>query len=174
MKLLPHLTHVVLACASLAFGSFAMAGEEHADEHEHGHTHAHHHDHVEADAAIGEPGVAAKVNRTIEVTMSDAMRYTPADIKVKKGETIRFVVTNTGKVRHEMNLDYQKELMEHLELMKKFPDMVHDEPNKLSLEPGKQGEIIWKFTKPGVVNFACLMPGHYEAGMKGQVSVSGK
>ena len=68
----------------------------------------------------------------------------------------------------------QQELLEHLEQMRKFPDMEHDEPSKVTLAPGKQGEIVWQFTKAGAVNFACLMPGHYEAGMKGQVKVNKK
>lgn len=126
------------------------------------------------ESAIGKPGVAAKVSRTITVDMADTMRYTPSNITVKKGETIRFVVKNSGQVSHEMSLGTEKELLEHLEVMKKFPDMEHDEPGKLTLAPGKQGEIIWQFTKAGPVNFACLMPGHYEAGMKGQVKVSAK
>ncbi len=133
-------------------------------------THAGGHD----ESAIGKPGVAAKVNRTISVDMADNMRYTPSDIKVKKGETIRFVVKNSGQVPHEMSMGTQKELLAHLEEMKKFPGMEHDEPSKLTLAPGKQGEIIWQFTKAGPVNFACLMPGHYEAGMKGQVLVGTK
>ena len=102
------------------------------------------------------------------------MRYTPSDIRVKKGETIRFAVKNSGQLAHEMSLGTEKELLEHLEVMKRFPSMEHDEPNKLTLAPGKQGEIIWQFTKTGVVNFACLMPGHFEAGMKGQVNVRSK
>lgn len=64
--------------------------------------------------------------------------------------------------------------MEHLEQMKKFPGMEHDEPGKITLEPGKQGEIVWQFTKAGVVDFACLLPGHYEAGMKGAIKVGRK
>jgi uncharacterized cupredoxin-like copper-binding protein len=102
------------------------------------------------------------------------MRYTPSEIQVKKGETIRFVVKNVGKVSHEMSLGTEKELLEHLEQMKKFPGMEHDEPSKITLKPGMQGEIVWQFTKAGAVNFACLMPGHYEAGMKGQVKVGAK
>ena len=126
------------------------------------------------ESPIGQAGVAAKVNRTILVDMADTMVYTPSDIQVKKGETIRFVVRNSGKVPHEMSLGTEKELLEHLEEMKKFPGMEHDEPSKLTLAPGKKGEIIWQFTKAGPVNFACLMPGHYEAGMKGTVSVTAK
>ena len=126
------------------------------------------------ESAIGKPGVAAKVNRTIAVEMSDAMRYTPSDIEVKKGETIRFAVKNSGQVTHEMSLGTEKEILEHLEVMKKFPGMEHDEPGKLTLAPGKQGEIIWQFSKTGAVDFACLMPGHFEAGMKGKVKVAAK
>lgn len=126
------------------------------------------------ESSIGKPGVAAKVNRTVAVDMADTMRYTPSEIRVKRGETIRFVVTNSGKVPHEMSLGTEKELLEHLEVMKKFPDMEHDEPSKLTLAPGKKGEIIWQFTKAGAVNFACLMPSHFEAGMKGKVHVSAK
>ena len=126
------------------------------------------------ESAIGKPGAAAKVNRTIAVEMSDAMRYTPSDIEVKKGETIRFAVKNSGHVKHEMTLGTEKELLEHLAVMKRFPNMEHDEPGKLTLAPGQQGEIIWQFTKTGVVDFACLMPGHFEAGMKGKVKVAAK
>jgi uncharacterized cupredoxin-like copper-binding protein len=106
--------------------------------------------------------------------MADNMRYTPSEIQVKKGETVRFVVKNVGKVRHELSLGTEKELLEHLEQMKKNPGMEHDEPSKITLDAGKQGEIVWQFTKAGTVNFACLMPGHFEAGMKGQVKVGTK
>ena len=149
---------VVLAL--LVSSSVALASGNHAGGH--------------GESAIGKPGVAAKVNRTIAVEMSDAMRYTPSDIEVKKGETIRFAVKNSGQVTHEMSLGTEKELLEHLEVMKKFPGMEHDEPGKLTLAPGKQGEIIWQFSKTGAVDFACLMPGHFEAGMKGKVKVAAK
>lgn len=147
-----------IAMATIATGT--LANGNHAGGHD--------------DSAIGKAGVASKVTRTITVDMADTMRYTPSDIQVKKGETIRFVVKNSGKVKHELSLGTQKELLEHLEQMKKFPDMEHDEPSKVTVGPGAQGEIIWQFTKAGPVNFACLMPGHYEAGMKGQVKVAGQ
>ncbi|WP_287877809.1 MULTISPECIES: cupredoxin family protein [Acidovorax] len=132
------------------------------------------HDHNGDETAIGKPGLTAKVRRTITIEMSDNMRYTPSNIQVKQGETVRFIVKNVGQVKHELSLGTEKELLEHLEQMKKFPDMEHDEPNKVTLQPGKQGDIIWQFTKAGSVNFACLMPGHYEAGMKGVVRVGRK
>jgi uncharacterized cupredoxin-like copper-binding protein len=149
-----------LAITSVPFSALA------AGSHDGGHGHA--------ESAIGKPGVVAKVTRTITVEMTDSMRYTPSDIQAKKGETIRLLVKNNGKVKHEMSLGTEKELLAHLEEMKKFPGMEHDEPGKLTLAPGTEGEIIWQFSKAGTVNFACLMPGHYEAGMKGQVKVSAK
>ena len=93
-------------------------------------------------------------------------------LSVRQGETVRFVVKNSGKVKHEMVLGTEKELKEHYELMKKNPEMEHDEPNMVTLAPGKTGEIVWQFTRAGKVDFACLQPGHYDAGMKGAVSVS--
>ena len=122
-------------------------------------------------SATGKPGDAAKVSRTIAVNMSDSMRYEPAQITVKRGETIKFVARNSGKLKHEMILGPIKELKAHAELMKKFPDMEHDEPNQLVVDPGKTGELVWLFTKAGIVEFACLQPGHFEAGMRGKVAV---
>ena len=155
-------TQKFVAFASIAISGAALASGSHKGGHDEGET------------AIGKPGVAAKANRTIAIDMNDTMRYTPSEIQAKQGETIRFVIKNSGKVKHELSLGTEKELREHLEQMKKFPDMDHDEPSKISLAPGKEGEIVWQFTKAGAVNFACLMPGHYEAGMKGAVNVGKK
>lgn len=139
-----------------------------AGAHSGGHGHS---DHGSMETPYGKPGLAAKASRTIEVEMSDNMRFTPSEIQVRKGETIRFVIRNSGQLKHEFSLGTQQELEEHYEQMKKFPDMVHDEPNKVSLEPGQQGEVIWQFTQSGKVDFACLHVGHYEAGMRGLVRV---
>jgi uncharacterized cupredoxin-like copper-binding protein len=134
--------------------------------------HGDEHDKGQVPDVYGVPGDTAKVSRTIELDASDEMRFSKKDLKVRKGETIRFVITNVGKVRHEFSLGTKQELIEHYELMKKFPDMVHEEANKVTIDPGQKGEVVWKFTKPGVVDFACLHPGHYDAGMKGQIKVS--
>jgi len=122
--------------------------------------------------ALGKPGDPQKITRTIEVEMNDAMRFRPASIKVKRGETIRFLVRNTGKVKHEMVLGTIKELKKHAELMRKFPEMEHADPNQVSVEPGMTGELVWQFTRAGTFDFACLVPGHFEAGMVGKVRVS--
>jgi len=151
--------------AALAASGAAFASGNHAGGH--GHDDG-------GETAIGKPGVAAKASRTITIEMSDAMRFTPSDMEVKRGDTVRFIIKNVGQVKHEFNLGTQEELLEHLEQMKKFPGMEHDEPNKITLEPGKQGEIVWQFTKAGVVNLGCLIPGHYESGMKGAIKVGRK
>lgn len=124
--------------------------------------------------AIGQPGKAAKVKRTVMIDMTDAMRFSPSKVAVKQGETIKFIVKNSGKIPHEMVLGTAKELEEHYEAMKKYPEMEHADPNQVTVQAGKTGEIIWQFTKAGTVNFACLQPGHYDAGMKGAVTVIGK
>lgn len=155
---------LIAVSALVALSSNSFASGNHGGGHGHG----------SAESAIGQPGKAGKVSRTVNVEMSDTMRFTPATIAAKQGETIRFVIKNSGQVKHEFSLGTEAELKEHYEVMKKFPEMEHDEPSKISLAPGKQGEIIWQFTKAGDVNFACLYPGHYDAGMKGQVKVSKK
>ena len=121
---------------------------------------------------IGVAGLAARVSRTVDVDMSDAMRFTPASVLVKQGETIRFVVKNSGKLKHEFVLGGAKELKEHYELMKKFPEMEHSDPNMVTVASGQAGEVIWQFTQAGEIAFACLQPGHYDAGMKGMVNVA--
>ena len=160
----------IVLLAALALSGAAFAGGNHADGHHHGSGHSH----GDQETDIGKPGVATKAARTITIEMNDKMRFTPASIQARQGETIRFVVKNMGQLKHELSLGTQKELREHLELMRKFPDMEHDEPNSVSLAPGQQGEIVWQFTKSGTVHFACLIPGHYEAGMKGAVQVGEK
>ncbi len=123
-------------------------------------------------SAIGEPGKAANVTRTVQIDMSDSMRFSPARIAVKQGETVRFVVKNSGKVKHELVLGTAKELKQHAEVMKKHPDMEHDDPNMVAVAPGGSGEVIWRFSRAGKVDFGCLQPDHFDAGMKGRVNVA--
>jgi uncharacterized cupredoxin-like copper-binding protein len=124
--------------------------------------------------AIGKPGKAANAKRTVTVDMADTMRFTPNSIMAQQGETIKFIVKNSGKVKHEMVLGTEKELKEHYEVMKKYPEMEHADENQVTVHPGKSGVIVWQFTKAGKVNFACLQPGHFDAGMKGAVMVGAK
>ena len=121
--------------------------------------------------AFGKPGDRKMATRTVRIEGTDNMRYTPSVIRVKQGETVRILVKNAGKQVHETVLGTMEELEEHYELMKKFPDMEHDEPHMVHLKPGKTGEIVWQFTRAGEFYFGCLIPGHFEAGMFGSISV---
>lgn len=160
---------MITALMSIGFISPAFAGG--GDGHSHKDTQEQHEDHEGHASALGKPGDPGKVNRTVEITMSDTMLFTPSSISVKKGETIRFMLNNTGKLKHEMVLGSIKELKEHAAMMQKMPEMEHADANMASVEPGKTGELIWQFTKAGKFDFACLQPGHFEAGMKGKVAV---
>jgi uncharacterized cupredoxin-like copper-binding protein len=121
--------------------------------------------------AFGRSGDPRKVSRTVAIEMSDAMRFTPAELEVKQGETVRFVVTNAGRLTHELVLGTMQDLRAHAELMRKFPNMEHAEDYMVHVAPGTSGEIVWQFTQPGNFHFGCLVAGHFEAGMVGVVRV---
>ena len=131
----------------------------------HGHDqHAHH------GYAAGEPGDPKKPARKVQVEMSE-MAYAPTRIEVKRGEQIRFAIRNVGKEEHEFLLATTEENLKHAEDMKNNPQMQHDEPNGVRLTPEKSAEILWKFTKAGTFEYSCLIPGHRDGGMIGQIVV---
>jgi uncharacterized cupredoxin-like copper-binding protein len=121
--------------------------------------------------AFGRQGDPKQVTRTITVDMSDGMRFTPSSLRVKRGTTVRFVVRNRGATLHEMVIGAPADLDEHAALMRKHPGMEHDEPQMAHVKPGARGEIVWQFSQAGEFRFACLILGHYEAGMIGKVVV---
>lgn len=123
-------------------------------------------------SSIGKAGIAAKVQREVVVEMGDTMRFTPDHVNVRRGETIKFIIRNSGQLTHEFVIGSARELKAHYALMKKFPGMEHSDPNMVSVAPGQSGEVVWQFTKDGKIDFACLQPGHFEAGMKGAVTVA--
>jgi uncharacterized cupredoxin-like copper-binding protein len=120
---------------------------------------------------FGIAGDSSRVSRTVTMGMSDQMRFTPAALEVKRGDTVRFVLHNKGKVLHEMVIGTMDELKEHAALMRKFPTMEHDAPYMAHVKPGATQEIVWQFNRPGEFNYACLVAGHFEAGMVGKVTV---
>jgi len=126
---------------------------------------------VSEEKVFGRAGDPTRIMRTISVGMDDSMHFTPGDVTFKQGDTIRFVVHNDGKIMHEMVIGTLKELKEHAELMRKFPGMEHDEDYMAHVAPGKQEQIVWQFTKPGEFYYACLIPGHLEAGMIAKIHV---
>jgi len=119
----------------------------------------------------GIAGDAKAAKRTIEIAMTDDMRFRPDHIEVREGETVRFVVKNRGKMLHEMVLGTKKELDEHAAQMMKFPNMEHDEPHMVHVAASRRGSLVWTFNRAGEFDFACLIPGHYQAGMKGKITV---
>lgn len=149
----------------LALGVTTLSVQAHQDSHKD------HHAAPKEQKEWGIGGDAKAVTRAIEVTMLDTMRFMPAQITVKEGETVRLTVKNVGKVMHELVIGTKQELDTHAEMMKKHPNMEHDEPYMAHVSPGKSADIIWNFNRVGDFNFACLLPGHYEAGMIGKIIV---
>ncbi|TDR94156.1 cupredoxin domain-containing protein [Enterovirga rhinocerotis] len=135
----------------------------------------HHHRHAHSAFAAGEPGDAKGRARIVPVTMKEqadgSMAFFPASLTVRRGEQVRFVLTNPGKVDHEFVLDSIEGNARHKAMMAESPDMAHDDPNAKRLAPGESHGLVWRFTKAGTFEYACLLPGHYEAGMKGTVTV---
>jgi len=146
-------------------GKDDMAGVQHEG---HG---AHEHADEHGPSAAGQPGDQSQVDRTVDVTAYDTMSYKPDSLTVQPGETIRFVVTNAGKIRHEFVIGTPEEQREHDQMMQQMPNMVHEDPNSLTLDPGETKTVVWQYSNPGVVEFACHVPGHYPAGMVGKVQV---
>ena len=120
----------------------------------------------------GIAGDAKAAKRTVEVSMLDTMKFSPDKIDVRVGDTLKFIVKNSGNQMHEFVIGTTKENDEHAALMLKFPNMEHDEPFMAHVAPGKTGEIVWRFNKVGNFDFACLMAGHYQAGMIGKITVA--
>ncbi|MCU1759980.1 cupredoxin family protein [Pseudomonas sp. 14P_8.1_Bac3] len=148
---------------------------------------------------FGQPAPAAKADRSVEVVMSD-MSFAPKAIDIKAGETIRFVLVNKGQLLHEFNLGnaamharHQQEMlkmqqsgmltptgmkeMDHaampgMDHASSGQGMKHDDPNSVLVEPGKTAELTWTFTQATSLEFACNIPGHYQAGMVGTLTVS--
>jgi uncharacterized cupredoxin-like copper-binding protein len=161
----------IVRCSALALAAWGLfAGSANAQDHKHAAP-------IKAESSKAEAmpfGVAANpkdATRTVRVEMADTMRFTPAELRVKRGESVRFVITNKGKQRHEMVLGSMDDLRRHSELMRRHPGMEHDEPHMAHVAPGKTGEMGWRFTKAGTFHYGCLVPGHLEAGMVGKVIV---
>lgn len=161
-----HLSQLLGATAALTLPLLARA---------HGETHK---DHLKAAGPVVKEqkpwGIAAEAKeaqRTITIRMGDDMRFAPKHLDVKLGQTLRLRAENKGKVMHEIVIGTPKELQEHAEMMRKHPNMEHDEPYMAHVSPGKTGDIVWTFNRKGDFEFACLLPGHFEAGMRGTIRV---
>jgi uncharacterized cupredoxin-like copper-binding protein len=155
-------TALVVAGSALAWRMLSSSESLHSDD---GHSHSH---------AASSPAPATQNMREITIEMTDHMRFTPDQLQVKQGETIRFNVKNLGKMRHEWVIGNEKELVEHAAEMKKMKanSHKHDMANAISLAAGEQGVLTWTFDKAEPLAMACFEPGHYEAGMRGVIQVT--
>ncbi len=122
----------------------------------------------------GIAGDAGAATRTVTLAMNDNMRFTPDRLSFRQGETVRFEIRNRGKLLHELVIGTQKDLDEHAAMMVKFPGMEHDEPYMAHVPPGKSGGLVWTFNRAGEFDFACLVAGHYQAGMVGKITVAAR
>jgi len=156
----------LLVASIVAFGMFAnvaLAGGKHGGDHEHGNQ----------GSPVGAPADAANATKTIQVTTSDDMRYRfSTDLDLKAGEIVKFVVTNQGKIPHEFSVGDKKEQKSHQAMMKKMPNMVHQDGNTVTVMPGESKELTWQFKGDAKVVFACNIPGHFEAGMFAKADVA--
>ena len=165
----------LIPVGAIAAGSHSGGHHEHAepaavqesgDTHEMGDGH-HAGGHAGMHASkVGAPAPADAVSRTIHVDLLDTMRFAfDAPLDLKHGEAVRFVVTNRGQIRHEFSIGSADEQDAHRAAMRNMPNMVHDDPNAVTVDPGQTRELIWRFDGDQPVVFACNIPGHSEAGM---------
>jgi uncharacterized cupredoxin-like copper-binding protein len=181
-----------VALAGLAF--VFVSGDEHGMQHggdhaeaahaetghgetthsETGHGATGHGDDHDAQMAIGKPAEDHDA-RMVTVSMKetdDGMVFEPSALTFKAGEAIKIMISNAGELEHEFVMNTPEEIIEHKTMMERFPEMEHDDPNSVRLDAGASGEIVWTFTNAGSFEFACLIPGHYEAGMHGTILVN--
>jgi uncharacterized cupredoxin-like copper-binding protein len=168
---------LAIAGALLLLGNPALAAGTHSGGHGNGDAKGSGHGHAAIDYSsveehdFGKASDPATASTSVEIDMSDKLRFEPSEVRVRAGETIRFIVRNSGKLMHEMVLGTAESLEEHAELMKRFPGMEHDEPHMAHVSPGNEHVMGWQFTKAGEYHFGCLVPGHFDAGMRGKVIV---
>jgi uncharacterized cupredoxin-like copper-binding protein len=155
---------------AMLFAAVACIGDAAGTDAANGATHTHVHN---AQTPFGIAGQRHDVSRTFEIRMLDEMRFVPDRIDVRQGDTVRLVLTNTGRLPHEFVMGTRKDLARHAEMMM-ASGIAHDEPSALQVSPGKTGEIVWKFNRAGRFDFACLVAGHYQAGMAGTINVKSR
>ncbi len=187
-KVRPTKTLLSKICLALPFNLLAMmlvasnitqaegsGVHDHAEkkvEKQKSHQHSGHHDHGLHKNPVGKPAQAKEVNKTVQVSMLDSMKYEfDQKLHIHHNEVVRFIVTNNGKIIHEFSIGNAEEQRKHAEMMRKMPGMQHKDGNTLSLKPGESGEIIWKFQADATIVFACNIPGHFEAGMFRRVKI---
>lgn len=169
--------------AVILYSSVTVAGPGHDKEHSHqdkpvstdkasksmdSSAMEHHggHQHDASGGAVGMPAMASQATKTIHLSTEDTMRFKFAStLNLQKGDIVKFVITNNGKIAHEFSIGDEKEQHAHREMMKKMPNMVHEDGNTVTIPAGETKELTWNFKQGSEVVFACNIPGHFEAGM---------
>lgn len=128
---------------------------------------------TETGSGFGSPADPADADRTVELAATDGLVFEPAEFTVSPGETITFRIVNQGNVVHDFTLGDQAVQDQHEAEMEEMGDMVHDQPNAVTIPGGETVELTWAFPESGTVLIGCHQPGHYAAGMKGQITVNG-
>ncbi|MCV2891315.1 cupredoxin domain-containing protein [Ruegeria aquimaris] len=156
----------ITALAIMLAPTLALAGGTHSGGHGH-----------QEGMAVGKPAETSPT-RTVKVVMKEDYEgenvyiFDQKELIFSAGETVRLHIVNEGEEVHEFVMDTMHANAEHKEMMARFPEMEHDDPNAVRLEPGEEAEILWTFANPGTFEFACLLPGHYEGGMHGALVVN--
>jgi uncharacterized cupredoxin-like copper-binding protein len=161
----------IASVAAVALASVLFATSTHADP---GHARHGHSGHDHRETTYGRPGDDRKAGRIVQVVMKEAdgaTLFAPNRLEVRQGEQVHFVLRNQGELEHELVIGTAEANRRHAEEMALHPDMAHDDPNAKRLKPRTSGVLRWQFTKPGEFEYACLIPGHREAGMVGIVLV---
>jgi uncharacterized cupredoxin-like copper-binding protein len=147
-----------------AFGASAQAGPGHA-----GHDHS-----VPVETPFGRPGEPGKARHVVEIAMNESdagMRFAPNRLELRRGEQVQFVLRNQGELEHELVIGTAATNLKHAEEMNADPEMAHEDPNAKRLRPKEAGVLHWQFTESGTFEYACLIPGHRDAGMVGTIVV---
>ncbi len=178
---LTQITKPVISLISTTVLTIALTSPIYAAGNGHDGHHSHDNDNAHMIAG-GMPGKESEINRTIEIIATDDLKFSQPSLDVKDGETIKFVLINKGETAHdftigtpEIQVAHQKEMSKMMEAMDSHEGhkMEHNDPNALFLNPGEKKELIWKFKKTAKLEFGCNVPGHYQAGMKGDIKFKG-
>ena len=167
MKLFISIVLFTVSGAAIASGNHSGShGHEQSKTETHGHGGNHHGSGGHMQSTVGAPAKPEQATRIVNVEMLDTMRFKfSEEVKIKDGDIVKFVVTNTGRLPHEFSIGNQQEQDVHRQMMRNMPNMHHEDGNAVSLKPGETKVLTWHFKGNDDVVFACNIPGHYEAGM---------
>lgn len=117
--------------------------------------------------------VQEQAGNTVEVVMDDSLKFSPAQVSVKAGDTVRFVFHNRGKTIHDAFLGDERAQADHEKTMGKMGGMRHGDTDEgITIPPGESVEFVHTFTTPGTILIGCHQPGHYGAGMKMAITIT--